>query len=72
MFEGDCITFFKWHLLQITLAPWHMPQAVVDRNACQKEGETHKDAERRVGGRKECECVSECIRESEESESNTD
>lgn len=70
MFEEDCVTFLKWHLLQVTLAPWHKPQAVVDRNACQKEGETHKDAERRVGGRREC--VSECIRESEESESNTD
>ncbi len=54
------MTFLKWHLVQLTLAPWHKPQAFVDSNACHKEEEAHKDAERRMEG-KECVCVCVCV-----------
>lgn len=50
-------------MLQITFAPWHKPQAVVDRSACHKEEETHKDAVRRMRRRERvCVCVSESQR----------
>lgn len=49
--EEDCITFLECHVQQITLSPWHKPQAAAERNTCHKKEEAHKDAEKRTGGR---------------------
>lgn len=59
--EQDCATLVRKNAVRITLGSGHKPQAVVDWNTCDKEGEAHQDAEKESQGGREranlCICV---------------